>query len=293
MSRRDVTTRRAVCVAWVLVALQPTGCGGDDDAVSLLQRPLGEARVLGNGQIVLTGCPPDELIDTRETYAIDTPTGSCSTSEEVCSVRTQQWCPGGTPGPVLQWGCTCVGGAWKCTIRERGSDDCRLVMPAPEMKPCSYDPQRFKGIACEGGSPACGVVTIASCPNGSQGKTSEWGCTCQTFATLAPGAHVWVCHRGSDDGQTCGSNTCPTFTSYSVNRSRAAAGQRIELRAAARDDDGDDVSYGWTATLGRLVNPSTRNTTYTCSVAGMVTLTVKVSDGVCDASVQVEVECTP
>jgi len=261
--------------------------------VTFTKRPLGEAQVLDNGRIVLTGCPPDEPIDTRETYAIETPAGSCSTGEEVCSVRTQQWCPGGTQGPLLKWGCSCAEGVWRCTLSERGGDHCRPVMPEPEVKPCAYDPLRYKGVVCEGGSPACGVVTIAQCPNGSQGKTSEWGCTCQTFATLAPGAHVWVCNRESDDGQTCGANTCPIISSYSVNRSRAAAGQRIELRVAAGDDDGDDVSYRWTATLGRLVNPNTRNTSYTCSVAGLVTLTVRASDSVCDASATAVVECTP
>jgi len=122
---------------------------------------------------------------------------------------------------------------------------------------------------------------------------SHWWCDCETYPTLAPGDYVWACKRLSNDGRTCGVNTCPAIASYSVNRSRAARGERIDLRASARDDDGDDLSYRWTATLGRLVNPTVRNTSYTCSAAGQVTLKVKASDGTCEGSAEIDIACTP
>ena len=295
MTRHDVIGWRAASLALALATVGfAISCG--DDSVPVLERPVGEAQVLEDGRITLTGCPADQPIDTRESYAIEVPTGSCSASDTVCNVRTQQWCPGGTPGPLLQWACTCVEGAWSCAIGENGGELCPLwpsVTPEHETKPCAYDPARYQAVACQAGAPDCEVTTIAQCPNGSQGRTSHWWCDCETYPTLAPGDHVWACRRLSADGRACGVNTCPTITSYSVNRSRAARGERIELRASARDDEGDDISYRWTATLGRLVNPTVRNTSYTCSAAGKVALSVKGSDGSCEDSAEIEIECTP
>jgi predicted RNA-binding Zn-ribbon protein involved in translation (DUF1610 family) len=78
-----------------------------------------------------------------------------------------------------------------------------------------------------------------------------------------------------------------------VSPSRVAVGQRIELRAAARDDEGDDLTLHWTTTFGRLVNPGTGNTSFVCPSAGNATLTITVSDGNCDSSFSVDIECLP
>jgi hypothetical protein len=83
------------------------------------------------------------------------------------------------------------------------------------------------------------------------------------------------------------------IASYSVNSTRAAVGERIELRATVRDDDADDLTMGWSATVGRFINPYTGNTGYTCSQPGMVKLTFRVSDGACEASMDVDIECAP
>jgi len=294
VTHHDVIGRRAASLAWALALVGLTSHCGDDDPVPVIEPQVGEAQVHADGRISLTGCPADQPIDTRESYAIEVPTGSCSMSDAVCNVRTQQWCPGGTSGPLLKWGCSCVEGAWSCAVAERGGDLCRpSITPEQETKPCAYDPARYQAVACDGGAPACEVSTIQQCPNGSQGRMSHWWCDCETYPTLAPGDYVWACKRLSNDGRTCGVNSCPAIASYSVNRSRAARGERIDLRASARDDDGDDLSYRWTATLGRLVNPTVRNTSYTCSAAGQVTLKVKASDGTCEGSAEIDIECTP
>jgi hypothetical protein len=67
----------------------------------------------------------------------------------------------------------------------------------------------------------------------------------------------------------------------------------VELRATATDEDLDELSFRWTSTLGGLVNPYTPNTSYRCSAVGNATLTLTVTDGICERSIQANVACTP
>lgn len=282
--------KRTVGTIPLVVALTQA-CGGSEEA---LDSPRGRAEVLPDGTIVLTGCPPD-LIDTRETYELSTPTGACQTSAS-CEVRTQQWCLGGIQGPILDWGCTCVDGAWSCQVTSKRMQYCPTVPsnpPVGDSLQCAYDPQRRQGIECQGDVSPCELTTIQQCPGGAQGRTNRWSCACAGFPLLAPGTRVWSCERLPGESQTCSANNCPIISSYSVNQASAAVGERVELRASVRDDDGDDVTVRWSATLGRFINPYNGNTGYTCSESGTAKLTFVVADNACETSISVDLECTP
>ena len=289
--------RNSILLALV-VALSQGRCGDDAPPPVVTpdaQAPQGRAEVLADGRIVLTGCP-SERIDTNESYDIVTPEGSCETRDKACEVHTLQWCPGGARGPATDWGCTCTGGAWNCAVAKRNSEYCPPLPSAPppgDSRLCVYDPSGGQGIVCDVGSPHCMITTIQPCPNAAPSRTRRWTCSCETHPTLPPGLPVWTCKKEFDAGRVCPVNTCPIISACTVSPSRVAVGQRIELRAAARDDEGDDLTLRWTTTLGRLVNPGTGNTSFVCPSAGPATLTITASDGSCDSTFSVDIECLP
>ena len=54
----------------------------------------------------------------------------------------------------------------------------------------------------------------------------------------------------------------------------------VRVTATAADPDGDELTYRWSASIGRFANAMERETIYTCpDVATTVALTVTVTDG--------------
>jgi len=87
-------------------------------------------------------------------------------------------------------------------------------------------------------------------------------------------------------------NACPYITFYTVVPLQVAVGNTIALQAAADDINvADTLSYSWSATTGTVASATAANTTYTCSVAGSPTLTLTVSDGSCQDTADVQVDC--
>jgi hypothetical protein len=299
LPRTEAATPR-VSGPWVfaLAAFLGQSCGQDQApfvAVPDASTAPGRADVLRDGRIVLEGCPAGDRIDTNQSYDIATPEGSCE-ARSTCDVHTVQWCPGGGRGPAIDWACDCVDGAWNCAVARRNSEYCLPLPNAPppgDSRLCVYDPGAGQAIACDVGSPLCSITTVQPCPAAAQSRKRIWSCTCETHAALPPGLPIWTCQKQLDDDPQCAVNTCPIISASTVSPARAAIGQRIELRAAARDAEGDDVTFHWTTTLGRLVNPGTGNTSFVCPSAGWGTLTVTASDGICDTSFSVDIECLP
>jgi cysteine-rich repeat protein len=103
------------------------------------------------------------------------------------------------------------------------------------------------------------------------------------------------CRAGANTGSVSISgtfNNCPAVTSLSAAPLTVSVGGVIAVSAAGADLDAmDTVTFAWSATGGSFASATSASTSYTCSVGGKQTLTVKVSDGKCDDSGTVEVNC--
>lgn len=88
-------------------------------------------------------------------------------------------------------------------------------------------------------------------------------------------------------------NNCPILTSYTAAPLTATVGSTISVAASASDlDMGATLAYAWTATAGTFASASSASTSYTCTAGGAQTLTIRVSDGSCDAEATIPVTCS-
>jgi hypothetical protein len=87
-------------------------------------------------------------------------------------------------------------------------------------------------------------------------------------------------------------NHCP-FALFTASPDHTAVGQSISLTASASDEDGDALTYVWTASAGIIVNPNTAATSFTCVHNGAVTITLTVSDSSCLSTTSGSVICQP
>jgi len=81
---------------------------------------------------------------------------------------------------------------------------------------------------------------------------------------------------------------CPLITSISATALQAAVGSSISIGVVASElDPGDTLTYSWTAagvapTPGAgTIGAAAANTTFTCTAAGQVSISITVSDGIC------------
>jgi hypothetical protein len=92
-------------------------------------------------------------------------------------------------------------------------------------------------------------------------------------------------------------NVCPAIVGLSAKPAVATVGSRMALSATAHDLDGGPaaLTYAWSATAGVFDAPNGPTTNFTCTVAGVQTITLVVSDGDatpgCAASDSVSVQC--
>lgn len=88
-------------------------------------------------------------------------------------------------------------------------------------------------------------------------------------------------------------DNCPTLTSVTGSPLQTGIGGVVSLAASATDLDGDPITFAWTATsgIGTFSNSTSANTTFTCTAAGMTTLSVAVSDGFCGGDQPISVRC--
>jgi hypothetical protein len=88
---------------------------------------------------------------------------------------------------------------------------------------------------------------------------------------------------------------CPGLrvSQYTLSPLSTSVGGTIDVTAAGEDDSTDAavIGYTWTAPMGTFADPKAAHTTYTCTGAGTVTLTVTVSNGDCRASGGMMVTC--
>jgi hypothetical protein len=91
-------------------------------------------------------------------------------------------------------------------------------------------------------------------------------------------------------------NVCPIIEGISANPAEALVGSTLSLAAVAHDADGapSPLAYTWSASAGSLSSTSAANPVFTCTIAGVATITVTASDGdpACTDSSIVNVTCT-
>jgi hypothetical protein len=87
-------------------------------------------------------------------------------------------------------------------------------------------------------------------------------------------------------------NFCPVAI-FIATPDHARIDQPISITASASDDDNDPLTYAWTASSGSFTSANQAATTFRCSTNEMVTITLKVSDGLCDSTTSGTVLCQP
>ena len=91
-------------------------------------------------------------------------------------------------------------------------------------------------------------------------------------------------------------NVCPIIEGISANPAEALVGSTLSLAAVAHDADGapSPLAYTWSASAGSLSSTSAANPVFTCTTAGVATITVTASDGdpACTDSLIMNVTCT-
>ncbi|MEM7137843.1 MAG: hypothetical protein AAF500_14760 [Myxococcota bacterium] len=73
-------------------------------------------------------------------------------------------------------------------------------------------------------------------------------------------------------------NVCPYLTKVVVSPLETSEGEGIDLFATAADEEGDPITFEWTANNGSIANPAGASTTYFCTEVGEDTITVTVTD---------------
>ena len=84
---------------------------------------------------------------------------------------------------------------------------------------------------------------------------------------------------------------CPEIDAYSVEPTQLAIGSAVHLTASAHDAGGNPLTFAWQASAGLVADAHTASTTFTCTAAGDVTLTLHVSNGACEETASAVVTC--
>jgi hypothetical protein len=159
-----------------------------------------------------------------------------------------------------------------------------------------------KIAATIGGIPAGKGFSIALNATGADGTSCTGAATFDVIAGRTTSVDMRLqCHEPARTGAVDVRgvvNVCPTIVAVSALPSEVTVGGTIALRATAHDADGapSPLSYHWAASSGRLSNAASRAPTFTCTSAGVATLTLTVSDGDsdpgCPATSSTTVQCT-
>jgi hypothetical protein len=72
---------------------------------------------------------------------------------------------------------------------------------------------------------------------------------------------------------------CGTLSSVSVLPAEVRVGFSVAVSASATGPDPSSVTYAWSAPSGAFSAPASASTTFTCTAAGVVPLTLQIGDG--------------
>jgi hypothetical protein len=150
-----------------------------------------------------------------------------------------------------------------------------------------------------GGIPANSGYTIELSATASGASKSCNGRA--TFDVAAAATTDVTVHMQCRGAHTTGSvevngtlNVCPNIDELSILPDEVRVGHSVQLRSSASDEDSGPsaLGYSWTSTSGTIADPSSANTTFTCTTAGTSTVTLNVTDGDCGDTVSAKISCT-
>jgi Lamin Tail Domain len=89
-------------------------------------------------------------------------------------------------------------------------------------------------------------------------------------------------------------NLCPRVDGVGAAPREVLVGSSLSLSGLASDSDSapSPVTYQWTASSGTLSDAAAKDPLFTCTAAGDVSITLKVSDGDCDDALSTTVTCS-
>jgi hypothetical protein len=97
--------------------------------------------------------------------------------------------------------------------------------------------------------------------------------------------------RGGTIGIDGGFDFCPFIRSAAAEPISAPVGTDVQISVVALDSDSPNLSFTWKADSGTIVDPKAANTVYRCTMPGQASLTVTVSDGICEDHQEIAVLC--
>jgi hypothetical protein len=104
--------------------------------------------------------------------------------------------------------------------------------------------------------------------------------------------YVPPCHKRTVQvGVGATFNVCPEITSFQALPTEVAVGTDVQLAARASDPDSNNLAFSWEASVGSVDDVGAPETTYRCSAPGPVTLTLTVTDGICEDRASISVFC--
>jgi hypothetical protein len=138
------------------------------------------------------------------------------------------------------------------------------------------------GVACTGTSAPFSVAS---------------GVASNVMLTLACGTATQPTVPGTIDitANVTVADHCPSITSAIVAPDQTSVGGTISVSATGSDPDvGDSITYSWGPTPSYFANPTAASTTYTCTLPGVQTITLSITDKAgCVARVPLMVNCIP
>ena len=92
---------------------------------------------------------------------------------------------------------------------------------------------------------------------------------------------------------TVGGFQCRLIPSLVIAPAVAAVGADIQVSADVDRLDGGAVGFAWTATSGTFGDRTAEATSFVCSTAGTVSITLTVTSGICGDHLTLPVSCVP
>jgi hypothetical protein len=137
-----------------------------------------------------------------------------------------------------------------------------------------------------GGLPAGSGYSLVLTATATDGVTT---CAGSAMFSIAAGATTNVtvhldCHQPPTTGTVNVNgvtNVCPSIDAISATPNQVNVGSSLSITSAAHDPDNgpSPLSFAWTSSSGTFSSASTADTSFACTSAGTVTLTLTVSDG--------------
>jgi hypothetical protein len=226
---------------------------------------------------------------SRANSGVPAPSGK-TTSDQTGTAGFKVTLPGGETLDTIHWVVSELNDALFTTVQQG-----------------SVDVQHSAAIRFVVGGIPSGLYQIALSGTSTDGTTSCTGSARFSVAartTTSVSVLLQCSTAGPDAGSAAvGAQTydCGTVTGVSVSPSQTAVGTSVSLSASATGPDPSGLTYAWSAPSGTFTPPNSPATSFTCASAGVVPVTLTVSDGVvpdggtCNAALAtatVQVTCT-